>query len=107
MEETMEFLELGDYIRLSGFKEVDRNSMVIIKKMLGNFLRELMQKDEENVMITVNLKSVHKTEDKAKKYELKINLEDNGKVYHAEIVDNNIFVGISDLLKKVDQQINK
>lgn len=107
MEETMDVLELGNFIKLSGFKEIDRNSMVIVKKMLGNFLREMMQKDSEEALITLNLKSVHKTEEQAKKYELKINLEKSGKVYHAELVDNNIFVGISDLLKKISQQLSK
>ena len=107
MEETMDILELGNFIKLSGFKEVDRNSMVIVKKMLGNFLREMMQKETEEISITLNLKNIHKTEEQAKKHELKLNLEKSGKIYHAELVDNNIFVGISELLKKITQQMNK
>lgn len=105
MESDKETLELGEFIRLSGFKEIDRNSMVIVKKIVGNFLRDIMQKKENVNSLEVNLKAVHKTEDKPKKFELHLNLDVNGKIYNTEIIDSNVFVGLSDALKKLDEQI--
>ena len=94
-------LVLGGSIELSGFKEIDGGSMIILKKIVGNYAKKLSERTENFERLHVNMKPVHATESTPKKFELHAKVIDNGKVFASEAVENNLFVALDSVLKKV------
>jgi len=49
-------IKLGDKIILEGFKEIDNASMVIAKKIIGNYIKKISEKNPkfENLTIILN-----------------------------------------------------
>ncbi|MBD3259811.1 hypothetical protein GF371_04255, partial [Candidatus Woesearchaeota archaeon] len=47
MEEDAETIKLGGNIELSGFRDLDGGTMVILKKIVGNYVRKLSDNSEK------------------------------------------------------------
>jgi len=99
MEET---LELGGNIELKGFSDLDKASMVIIKKIAGNYAKKFSEKNKNFSKLTLTMKGVHERE-KGGKYEVHGKLLLGGKTEAAEITDRNLFYAIDKVLKKLDK----
>ncbi|MFH1398592.1 MAG: hypothetical protein ABIG95_00590 [Candidatus Woesearchaeota archaeon] len=93
-EETM---ELGGNISLSGFSVLDRDSMVIVKKIVGNYTRKFSETGSFE-KLHLRMKVVHGTE----KYELHGMVVDKGKQYPSEITDRNLYFAIDRVFKKIE-----
>lgn len=99
-------IELGNSIKLTGFKEIDPGSMVILKKMIGNFVRHATDSYEGFEQLHMTLKEVHASEDgKSKKFQIAAKVLLGGKDYHSEVTGLNIFVTVDDVLKKIEHQM--
>lgn len=99
----MDDLELGGNIVLTGFKVFDRSSMVILKKIIGNYARKLSDVSTNFERLHLTIKPVHTTPDgKVKRFELNGKLLDNGKAHNASVTEHNIFVGVDSVLKKLE-----
>ncbi|HIH42652.1 TPA: hypothetical protein HA246_03340 [Candidatus Woesearchaeota archaeon] len=96
-------LELGGSIVLSGFRAIDGASMVILKKVIGNYVKKMSERAEKFEQLALTVKSVHENEN-SKKFELNAKLVDNGKVFNSEFVDKNIFVAVDSALKKLESE---
>ena len=96
-------MELGGNIVLSGFKEVDKPTLVIVKKIVGNFVKNVSQTSAGFNSINLTLKTVHERET-SKMYEFTGRLTIDNKDAHAEHTDRNILVGIDKVLKKLEKQ---
>lgn len=94
-------ITLGGNIQLSGFKEVDGGSMVILRKIVGNYARKFSDRSNTFESLSLRLKTVHQTE-ASQKHEIHAKLIDNGKPYTAEVLERNLFVAVDSGLKKVD-----
>ena len=101
-EETM---NLGESIELSGFKDLDSGSMIILKKMIGNYVRKLSDNSANFEKLSLRMKPVHETE-ASKKFEIKAKLMDNGSVINSESIDRNLFVAVDNALKKLQKTIS-
>lgn len=101
MEDDM---QLGGNIQLSGFRDIDGASMVVLKKMIGNYARKMsdIKKDFEQLKIT--MKPIHETE-KSEKYEIHASLIAGGKPVTSEVTERNLFVAVDNALKKVVSEI--
>ena len=91
-----ETMNLGGGIQLSGFGELEPAQLVIVKKMVGNYIQKI---GGDNIL-AINLKKVHPTE-KNCKYELKGKLEQSGQIKQAEITDYNIFFALNKVLTRL------
>lgn len=100
-----EGIELGGNISLTGFKDVDRASMVVIKKIVGSYARQFSDKNEGFEKLSITMKPVHKTE-KNQICELHIKVIIKGNPYTAECEDRNLFVALDSVLKKVEKTIS-
>ena len=92
MEEGVLFL--GGGIQLAGFGEIDPASLIIVKKIVGTFVKKL--EGENPKKLKLSLKEVHKN-----KYEIKGFLDVNGKIKQVEVVDFNLFFAINRVLNKL------
>ncbi len=108
MSETddAENLKLGGNIELSGFKEVDPRSMIILKKIIGNYVRKFSDKHKEFNGIKITLKEINKKKGK-EQFELSSNLYLGGKALAAENIGWNIFEAVDTLLKKHEKELER
>lgn len=96
-----ESIKLGGGIELTGFNSLNGGDMVIVKKMVGNYVRKLEGMCKDFQGLRLRLKPLHKTEDKVKKFELQGQVIDGGQIYPAGIVEHNVFVGVDAVCKKL------
>ncbi len=96
--------KLGGNIELSGFRDVDSSSMIVLKKIVGNHARRLSELAKKMETLHITLKPIHERE-KGEKYEVHAKLNDNGKVYAAEAVDRNLFAAVDDVLKRIQSEM--
>ena len=100
-----ESVKLGGNIQLTGFREIDGSSMIVLKKIIGNHARRISEMSKKMENLHVTLKQIHQRE-KSEKYEVHAKLLDNGKVYASESVDRNLFVAVDDVLKKLVSELD-
>lgn len=102
MDESM---QLGGNIELSGFGDIDGASMVVLKKIIGNYGRRLSEISDKFEKLSITLKLIHETE-KSSKYEIHAKLINDGKPVVSEVVERNLFVAVDSALKKIVNEIS-
>ncbi len=103
-EAQEELMNLGEKIQLSGFKQIDRGNMSIVKKIVGNQVRKIQESLDNFERLKVHLKPIHKTE-KSMNHELHAELIYSGKVKNAETTNRNIFMGLSEIFRSFENQL--
>ena len=96
--------KLGGNIELTGFRDIDSSSMIVLKKIIGNHARRLSELSQKMENLHITLKPIHERE-KSEKYEVHAKLNNNGKIYVAESVDRNLFVAVDDVLKRISREM--
>ena len=100
-----DLMQLGGNIELSGFRDIDGASMVVLKKIIGNHARRMSEISKKFESLKVTMKPVHETE-KSEKYEIHALLMNDGKSVASEVVERNLFVAIDEVLKKIISEIS-
>ena len=102
MEE--ETVALGGNISLTGFRDLDRSQVVVLKKIVGTYGKRFSEicKKFENLHLT--MKPIHET-DKSKMYEIHAKCLDNGTAVISKAIDRNLFVALSDALRRLETEI--
>lgn len=106
MENDADTKTLGGNIQLTGFSDLDRSSMIILKKIVGNYARRFTEICQKCDSLHVTMKPVHERE-KSEKYEIHALMVAQGKNYNSEVVDRNLFFALDSCLKKVENEISK
>ncbi len=104
---TEDVVNLGGNIQLSGFKELDGGSMVIVRKIVGSYARKLADRLPGFEQISIHLKPIHQTTDQPKLFELHAKVVNEGKTTTSETSDRNLFVAIDTVLKKLEEELFK
>ena len=97
-------MQLGGNIELSGFREIDSASMIVLKKIVGNYAKKMSEIAEKFEKLHLTMKPVHETE-KSEIYEIHAKLMNNGKPFVSEAAERNLFVAVDNALKKVMSEI--
>ena len=98
-------VQLGGNIQLSGFRDIDGASMVVLKKIIGNYARRMSELSGKFESLHVTMKPVHETQ-KSEKYEIHAKLMDNGKPIVSEVVERTLFIAVDNALKKVVNELS-
>lgn len=96
----METLELGGNISLIGFKELPPQELIIMKKIVGNFVKKVQTRYNNFNKIVLDLKKVHNSES-----EISTKIVIDNKTYNVEVTDFNIFFALNKALKKIEEQL--
>ncbi|MDO8556439.1 MAG: hypothetical protein Q7R96_04685 [Nanoarchaeota archaeon] len=88
-------LELGGNISLSGFSELEPATLIVVKKMVGNYTKKIAERSQDFQSIHIDMKKVH---EKNHEVHVKVNAD---KVYNSEVVDFNLFFALDKALSKV------
>ncbi len=99
-EQSTGDIELGGKITLSGFSAVEPGKMVVVKKIIGNYVKKMEDRVQNFEKVSVHLKAVHNSE-----FELKAKLTANGQSYNSDVTDFNLFFAISKAMDKIMREI--
>jgi len=99
--------QLGGNIELSGFSVLNGGEMIIVKKIVGNYVRKMEEHCKQFNGLKLRLKSLHQVGDKIKKFEIHGQLFDEGHAHPAEVVEHNVFVGVDEVCKKLVNSVSK
>ena len=93
-------INVGKNIELIGFNELEGSELIVIKKIIGNYVRKFSDHLKEDYeKLTITLKPVHGK--KSTKYEVQGKLMIKGKPVNVDHTDINLFVTIAETLKKI------
>jgi len=98
--ETMD-IELGGNIRLSGFSEMEPATLIVVKKIVGNYTKRIAERSSSFKDITINLKKMH---EKSHEISAKVNAD---KLYTAEVSEYNLFFALDKALSKIMSQLER
>ncbi|MBN2142279.1 hypothetical protein JW711_03025 [Candidatus Woesearchaeota archaeon] len=105
-EDAAEDMALGGNITLSGFKDISKQELIVVKKIVGSYARKLSDNVPDFQELKVNMKAVHKTE-ASEKYELHCSVFYGGEHFDVEVVERNLFMGLDEVLRKVTEHAMK
>jgi len=100
-----DIMQLGGSIELSGFRGIDGSSMVVLKKIVGNYAKRMSEIAEKFEKLSLIMKPVHETE-KSELYEIHAKLLNNGKLVVSEVTERNLFVAVDNALKKIISELS-
>ena len=100
-----DLMQLGGNIELSGFRDIDGASMVVLKKIVGNYAKRMSEIAEKFEKLSLIMKPVHETE-KSELYEIHAKLLNNGKLAVSEVTERNLFVAVDSALKKIISELS-
>lgn len=89
-------IELGGKIQLAGFKDIEPGKLIVVKKVVGNYVRKIEEKNLGFESIHIHLKQVHNSE-----FEVQVKIMINGQPKNGEVTGNNLFVVLDKALNKV------
>ncbi|NOZ81021.1 MAG: hypothetical protein GXP63_05085 [DPANN group archaeon] len=96
-------LSLGGSIKLTGFSEIDSADMIVVKKIVGNYVKKMSEMTAfQELQLT--LKKVHAKEGDPI-FEIHGKVLGKKKVYTSEIDDRNLYVGLDLVLKKLSSEM--
>ena len=107
-KEAKDEINLGGNITLSGFKELDKTTMVVVKKIVGSRTKKITDSYENFENITVKLKQMHgdkKTEKGL--FEIHIRVVLGGKQTVSEATGRNLFFILAEAFSKLEKQLQK
>lgn len=94
---TEETIELGGNIALTGFSALDRDSMIVLKKIVGRYAKSFSEKAKDFKRLHLELK-------KAEPYELMATLSASEEK-SVNAADKNLFVALDNALKEIENSI--
>ncbi|PLW80492.1 hypothetical protein C0585_02240 [Candidatus Woesearchaeota archaeon] len=94
MTENEATIKLGDKIVLEGFKNMDNASMVIAKKIIGNYTRKISDENPKFENLTLEL-------DDSKGFKSTIKLKIDGKEKEFTNSNSNFFMSLDGAFKNI------
>ena len=82
-------------IKLIGFEEIEPGMLVVVKKVVGNYVKKISEQIAEPKELSLELKA------EKSKYNLNVKLNIKDKEYNAEVTDSNLFFAMNNVLNKV------
>ena len=95
----------GGNIQLTGFRNIDDSSMIVLKKIIGNYAKRIAELTKKLETLHITLKPVHQRE-KSEKYEVHAMIVDDGKVFASEITERNLLAAVDKVLKKIVNELD-
>ena len=87
-------IELGGNIKLEGFDNIEQSKLVVIKKIVGNFIKKL--EAENKVAIILKLSE----ENSEFKIDAELNLNEQNKI--SSVTEKNLFFALNNVLTKLN-----
>lgn len=92
-------IELGGNIVLQGFKDRDYAELIVVKKLVGRYARQITDRGVDLTELKVSMKAP------SSRYEMEASCDVGGKTVYASAEDRNLFVTLDSVLKKIVGQL--
>ena len=93
-------IELGGNIKLVGFSDLDPASLIVVKKITGNYARKISEKVNSDLdELSLELK-----DNSSKNINSSLKFKD--KTFNAEVNDSNLFYALDKVLAKLLTEAN-
>ena len=93
-------IKLGESIDLEVFEDIDRTNMVVLKKILGNHVKNLQESPNfKKIKLTLN--------SNGGSFEITADLELEGKNLNAQSKEKNIFFSLNNVFDSLLKQVNE
>ena len=89
-------IELGGNIKLDGFESLDHATLIVVKKVVGNYARKINDNIGNFQELNINLIANNK-----ETCELKAKLINENNEFNSEVVDKNLFFALDKALAKI------
>jgi len=96
-----DLIQMNNNISLAGFKELEPAKMIVVKKVMGNYIRKFQEKTGRFESLHLHLKPVH-----ASKYNLQAKAVVNGQSFNSEMTDFNLFLVLDKCLAKILEEVS-
>ena len=90
---------MGNSIELTGFRGIGGDKFIVVKKVVGNFVKRLQNNNSGFEKLGLHLKIIHNNE-----YGIKGKLNSSGKIYTSEVINYNLFFALNEILKKLEAE---
>ncbi len=91
-------IELGGNIRLEGFRELDQPTLIIVKKIVGNYAKKIVEETKPFDRLHLSLKL---NKDPKNKYGLNAKLSTNKNTINSDVAESNLFFALDRALNKI------
>ena len=98
--------QLGGNIELAGFREIDGGSMIVLKKIIGNYARRFSDRLQNVEKLSLTLKKVHDSGG-SPRFEVHCLLAAGGQQYNSDLTDFNLFFVTDKVLKNIESTVFK
>ncbi len=99
-------IQLGGVIELTGFSSLDRGTMSVLKKIIGNYTRKFIDRAEGFEKVLMHLKKLKSgEEEELGLFELHGKVLIKGKMYNSDLTDRNIFFAVDNVMKKLHKSV--
>jgi hypothetical protein len=88
-------IDLGGKIKLNGFEDLDPPTLIVIKKLVGNYTKQIIIKNPDFSELIINLENIDNN------HKIETNLIKNSGEKKAKSVDRNLFFAISKALEEI------
>ena len=95
-------LQLGGNIELSGFSGLDGGTMIVLKKIVGNYAKRMSTVAKNFEQLSLTMKTVHDNQ-----FELHAKMMDNGTAVNSSVTERNLFIAVDNALKKIMNEISR
>lgn len=99
-----EILNLGGHIELSGFSGLDGGSMVILKKIVGNYARKFSAGSSGFEKLSLKMGSADGVGSQGR-FTVEGTVINNGKAYSSSLADCNLFIVLDRVLKSIESDM--
>ena len=94
--------QIGGNIELVGFRDLDGGSMIILKKIIGNYARKFSDRLDGIDKLSISMKKIGNNQ-----FELHGQLIKAGEQHTSEVTDYNLFMVLDKVLKKLESSFFK
>ena len=91
-------LELGSKIKISGFRDLDGGKMVVVKKIVGNYVKKIEERHQGFREIYIHMKMIHNSQ-----FEVQVKTIIGNEPKHFEVTDYNLFFALDNALNRALQ----
>lgn len=96
-----DLMQLGGNISLAGFKGIEPAKMIVVKKITGNYVKRMQEKNKNFENLSINLKLIH-----GNKFELQAKAIIKGQSFNSETTDFNLFFALDRALSKILESVD-
>ena len=91
-------IELGGSIKLDGFNSIDIPSLIVVKKIVGNYAKKFSESNSEYKELMLQVLSTSPA------FELLATLTTSSKVFNSKASDKNLFFALNDALNNIGKE---